>query len=336
MPLPEAVYTQRISCKTLPYVVDHPVGDCMILPGAVYLEAALAAGKELLGPTCSAVTVPLTVENLSIEAAMEVVPKKSVQLQTVVACGNGNGSRNEPLQYSIAFHRLLMADQCDNWKRLATATFLPVASACGDGGEEQSLYKRYLPVEEAKSRLEQRENIGGVYQQLKDRGIEYGPVFQCIVAAWTSSTEVLTEIRLGGSTQDRPLEGSEPIVVEAIALVREGFLDCSGYICHPAIIDAMFQTSAFSMALNGTKDDQWLRLPLSVRRFTWMGHAPETPTLYVHSVTAGTGSEDGGGTVFLYSETGSLLAVLEGLELIKVSIDSFIREIGRASCRERV
>ena len=76
----DSIFSHCLKLKELSYIEDHKVADRIIIPATAFLETVLAAGREVL--QCGAVPVPLCVEQLTIEAALELVGP--TQVQTIV------------------------------------------------------------------------------------------------------------------------------------------------------------------------------------------------------------------------------------------------------------
>jgi acyl transferase domain-containing protein len=238
----------------------------------------MAAGREVLQG--GGVQVPLTVENLAVQAALEL--EKPCNVQTVVTSAHSE----EGIKYEISIHRQVAADQADKWKRHSHATFNPSTKI------PESVD---INVEEIKRHLNLNDNVGKAYSAIAEMGIQFGPKFQSIVSAWSGKSELLTEILLP--------EGSEE------------------YICHPIVLDAMIQTYAFRYALSSSSTETSLQLPIGIKKFVWLSKAP-TKRMFAY-----TSWEDGDGNVSLYSETGEQLAIMEGLELLKTNVNSFLRAL---------
>jgi myxalamid-type polyketide synthase MxaB len=277
-PLSDTIFCHTLKIKDLAYVNDHKVAERIIVPGAAYLECIMAGGREVLQG--GGVQVPLTIENLSVEAALLL--EKPCNIQTVVASAHSE----EGIKYEISIHRQVAADQADKWKRHSHATFNP-SLKIPDTID--------INVEETKARLTLKDQVEQAYSKIAEMGIQFGPKFQSIVSAWSGKTELLTEINLP--------EGSEE------------------YICHPIVLDAMIQTFAFRYALTATNDEMGLQLPIGIKKFVWLSKSP-TQKMFAY-----TSWENGDGNVSLYSESGEQLAMMEGLELLKTTVDSFLRTL---------
>src|SRR5205823_14727568 len=106
--------------KDVPYLNDHKVVDRIILPAAAFLESIIAAGKEVLTPG-SRTEVPFTIENFTVEAAMEIEETTGCNIQTVVSSERSE----ENVQYTVSINRQISANDPDKWKRHASGNFNP-------------------------------------------------------------------------------------------------------------------------------------------------------------------------------------------------------------------
>jgi len=278
-PLEDLTFCQNYNLKELDWVEDHKVADRIILPAASYLESFLAAGKQILQ---SGSRVPLIIENLTVESALEL--EKPINIQTIV---KSIQNQENSIQYKISINRQLEG-QIDKWKQHSFATFSP---------SSRLPENRLLDLNEIKGRLTFNSSLEKVYESIAEIGIQFGPKFQSIQEAWSGETELLTRISLPEGNED--------------------------YICHPIVLDGIIQTCAFREYLIGGKkevdEDKGLVLPVSIRKFIWLSQVT-TPTVYAFS----SGTE---GNVSLYNEGGDLLAVMEGLELIRTSVATVIRAL---------
>jgi len=276
-PVSDHIYTQVLSTRNLSYVGDHRVAERIILPAAAYLESIMAAGCQVLQG--GRVQVPFTVEDLMVEAALELT--KSCQVQTVLRSVGGD----QGAKFEIGIHKQVSREELGKWKRHAVASFSP---------SMQSTMAESVEIKELQDRMTRTESITQAYEAVGKAGIQFGPKFQSIAQAWMGEKEVLTQINL---PEDSP-----------------------SYICHPIVLDAMIQTFAFRTALTSTSAQTELQLPISIKKFNW--HSRQlTPQVYAFT----TWMESGEGTVTLYNEGGESLATMEGLELLRTTVESFLR-----------
>jgi acyl transferase domain-containing protein/acyl carrier protein len=212
--------TGRFSASTHPWLADQRLGETSILPGAAFLELALHAAERVGARQ---------VAELAMEAPLVLPERDAVRLQVMVE-GAGEG------EWRIAIHSRPEGGgedlaQSAEWTCHARGELsAEPPAAIGPAGE--------WPPGEA-----ERVDADSLYDRLADRGLEYGPAFQGLTAAWRLGEEIFAEVSLA--------EGQ-----------RE---EAAGYGIHPALLEA---AQSSELLLGG--DGQELRLPSS-----WSGVALE-------------------------------------------------------------
>src|SRR5665213_1910175 len=195
-----AVFTGCLSLQTQPWLSDHAVMGTVLLPGMAFLEIALHAGAQL---GCR------TVSELTLEAPLILDERDAVQIQLVVGEPDELGAR--PLSiYSrsqTAATDRFAASQA--WTRNGSGALLaPVEASPGDAGE---LAARGWPPEGS-----QPIELDRVYDRLAELGIDYGPAFQGLRAAWRKGREIYAEVSLPDDQHaDAPLYGVHPALLDA-------------------------------------------------------------------------------------------------------------------------
>ncbi|WP_308403603.1 polyketide synthase dehydratase domain-containing protein, partial [Streptomyces sp. 8ZJF_21] len=107
-------------------------------------------------------------------------------------------------------------------------------------------------------------DVGGVYERLAGVGLEYGPVFRGVRAAWRRGDEVFAEV----------------------ALAEEQRAEAGRFGLHPALLDAALHTAA----LGGDDSEQDSSRPGPGLPFVWSGvslYATGADTLRVRLAPAG-------------------------------------------------
>ncbi|UUY52495.1 SDR family NAD(P)-dependent oxidoreductase (plasmid) [Streptomyces yangpuensis] len=209
---PEAdgvVLTGRLSVAAQPWLADHAVGGLVLFPGTGLVGLAIAAGDHL---GCG------TLEELTLQAPLVLPERGGVAVQVVVGAATGDGSRTVNL-YARG------EDGDRPWTRHATGVLSPAAPAAG-------FDLAAWPPAGAEA-----VDLTGLYDTLAAAGLEYGPVFQGLTAAWRSGGEVYAEVSLPEDTE------------------------VDGYGLHPALLDACLHATGL---LDGGAESA--RLP-----FAWTG-----------------------------------------------------------------
>ena len=151
--------TGRLSLQTHPWLADHAIHGTAILPGSAFVEMALKAAEQVGAAG---------IEELTIEAPLVLPGQGAVQLQVSVGAAEADGSR------SIAIHsRPEDSDDPEReWASNATGV-LAVAE-----NEQRESIGEWPPAGAEQLRVED------LYERIADFGIEYGPAFQGVRAAW--------------------------------------------------------------------------------------------------------------------------------------------------------
>ncbi|WP_441296822.1 SDR family NAD(P)-dependent oxidoreductase [Allokutzneria sp. A3M-2-11 16] len=217
------VLTGRLSLSTHPWLADHVVLDRVVVPGTALVELAVRAADEA---GCA------QVEELTLQAPLMLPESGSVQVQVWVGPPDSSGRR------ALSIHSRL-----DGWVQHAAGTLAVEAG-------ESSFAPAQWPPAGAKA-----VSLEGVYAELADTGLIYGPLFQGLRAAWAQGNDVYAEVALEGD---------------------------SGFGLHPALLDSALH----AMGLGGVgKDNGQARLP-----FAWSGvtlHATGATTLRVKLTSNG-------------------------------------------------
>nr|WP_250904422.1 type I polyketide synthase [Actinomadura sp. NEAU-AAG7] len=206
------VFTGRISLHAHPWLADHTVTGTTLLPGAAFVELAVRAGDEV---GCA------RVDELVLENPLPLPSGGAVLVQVAVAAPGEDGRR------AIAVHSRPGDEPDDAWTRHAAGVLSPAAAT---GGELTS-----WPPPGAEPL-----DPDGLYFRLAELGLEYGPSFQGVRAAWHDGDDVYAEI----------------------ALPDTGAADTgtTGFGLHPALLDAALHPLAHDATVP--------RLP-----FSWSGVA---------------------------------------------------------------
>ncbi|MDQ3933897.1 MAG: SDR family NAD(P)-dependent oxidoreductase [Actinomycetota bacterium] len=189
-------FTGRVSLARQPWLEDHEILGRVIVPGAGYLELAQAAGAEL---GCG------TVEELTIEAPLIVEGDDEATLQVVVGEDDGDG-RREVEVYSRGPVDVTANGDGARWVRHATGVLSDEQSPAGATWAEPE-----WPPADAEP-----VDVDSLYDRLADVGVDYGPAFQGVVAAWRREGETFCELALE--------ESAAP--------------GATGFRLHPALLDA--------------------------------------------------------------------------------------------------
>nr|WP_234366373.1 type I polyketide synthase [Streptomyces albireticuli] len=226
--MPEGqLFTGRLSLRTHPWLADHAVGGVVILPGTAFVELAVRAADD-----CACATV----DELTLEAPLVLPERDGVQLRVSVGEPEADGRR------SLAVHSRREGD--DIWVRHASGALTPEA------GQPAFAFSEWPPAGAEPLAVED------VYDRFAALGLDYGPVFQGLTAAWSGhgTDEVYAEVALP--------EGA----------------DAAAFGLHPALLDSALHAIGLDAA------DSRAELP-----FAWSGvtlHATGATALRVRIAPA--------------------------------------------------
>ncbi|MFF2654135.1 SDR family NAD(P)-dependent oxidoreductase [Streptomyces sp. NPDC058045] len=267
----------RLSRRGHPWLADHAVWGTVLLPGTAFAEVALQAAQR---------AGAAQVAELTLEAPLEIPAQGTVHLQVTADPADPRGHRR------LTVHARRPGEP---WTRHASGTLTPAASgtltpaasgtltpaASGTltpaDPPEPSAAEPVWPPQGAEA-----VPLDGFYEALAGTGLEYGPEFRGLHAAWRRGTEVFAEVRTG---------------TQAVAPDR--------FALHPALLDAVLHAAGLGGLLDGTG----VRLP-----FAWTGvrlHRPGAGALRARLSPAGRDAV----ALTLWDGAGRLTATAESLLL---------------------
>ncbi|MEV7175040.1 type I polyketide synthase, partial [Streptomyces sp. NPDC093224] len=207
--------TGRLSVRDLPWLTDHVVQGVPVLPGTAIVELAHRAGDRAGCPR---------VEELTLEAPLVLPEGAGLPIQVFVDAPDDSGRRK------VTLYSCPEGDAAeDEWTRHATGLLGPQTAA-----EASFELIEWPPAGAEAIRLD------GHYEELAAAGLDYGPAFRGLRAAWRHGSDVLAEVVL-----------PEDVQAEAAA-----------YGVHPALMDSALH--AVALLDHGTRTG--LQLP-----FLWSG-----------------------------------------------------------------
>ncbi len=172
-PLQDQVFETYLSPSQPAYLQDHCVFQRIIVPGAAYIEMALAAGRHLLKTTL------LQLEDVIIQQALQLQPT-SQRLVQVILSPHANGS----YQFKI-FSENQDQENEPVWIEHASGYVKAAASE-----------PRTITLHHLQDQCPETLSVLDYYAQLQANGLEYGPLFQGIQQLRCSQTQALGQIQL--------------------------------------------------------------------------------------------------------------------------------------------
>ncbi|MFJ9245613.1 type I polyketide synthase [Streptomyces sp. NPDC101776] len=212
VPLPDSdglLLTGSLSLRTHPWLADHVVVGTPVLPGAALVELATYAA-DLVGAG--------RVVELAVETPFVLPGQGAAQVQVAVDAPDAAGDRGVTIRSLISG-----AD----WVRNATGI---LGTAPAPAGER---FDQWPPTDAQPVAADE------VYTALAGTGLEYGPAFRGIRAAWRDGDTSYAEVVL---PEERHKEAA------------------TGFGIHPALLDAALQLPRLHQDLDGPT-----RLPFAYR-----------------------------------------------------------------------
>ncbi|WP_239118132.1 type I polyketide synthase, partial [Sphaerisporangium melleum] len=250
------VFSGRLSVDAQPWLADHVVNGVVVVPGAALVELAIRAGDEL---GCA------RLQELTLQAPLVVPSGGAVRVQLVAGAADESGAR------SFSVHA--RAQDTAEWTQQAQGTLTVIGadeSAAGGPGSAPMFgdLTQWPPAGAAPIAVD------ALYDGMTELGLEYGPLFQGLVRAWSRDGQVFAEIELP----------------------EEAHGEAARFGVHPALLDAALHASALGGLLPGTEAGRPY-LP-----FSWSGvslHATGPRSLRVRvgrrAVAAGRGTTEAEG-----------------------------------------
>ncbi|MER5931004.1 type I polyketide synthase, partial [Streptomyces sp. NPDC002054] len=184
----------RLSLDTHPWLVDHTIHGGVLLPGTAFVDLAVRAGDQV---GCD------VVEELTLEAPLVLPERGGVQLQLVVEAPAASGGR----PFSV-YSRRQDAVAEEPWTRHGSGVLS--AGARPEAAQEFGELAAWPPPGAVPV------DVDGLYAELAEGGVAYGPLFQGLKAAWRRGGELFTEV----------------------VLPEYGRRDAERFGLHPALLDA--------------------------------------------------------------------------------------------------
>nr|WP_051837373.1 type I polyketide synthase [Streptomyces sp. NRRL WC-3742] len=264
----QLILSGRLSLTTHPWLADHTVHGATVVPGAalveLVLQAALRTGSGRVG-------------ELVLQAPLVLAEQGARQLQVTVSEPDETGHR------AVAVHSRPeeSADSTEPWTLHAEGHLSPTADrAPGD--------LTAWPPAGAEAA-----DPGELYARLAALGLDYGPAFQGLRAAWQTEDALYAEVEL-----------PEDVRAEA-----------DRYALHPALLDAALHTLAVDQHTRTSDGQAQTLLP-----FTWSGltlHAHAATALRVRITTEGPHEA----SLHLADTTGAPVLTLDALALRPLAAD---------------
>ncbi|HEX3761647.1 MAG TPA: SDR family NAD(P)-dependent oxidoreductase [Kofleriaceae bacterium] len=257
------------------YLGDHRVAGRPVLPAAAYFEIAMSAAAQLAGDPRRATTI----DDLELHEMLALDEAAVPTFQTI--------ARERDGQRWIELHT---RDAGGDWIRRASARL--GAAATADPPPR-------TPIAEIRQRCFEPVATAGLYRELAEHGLDYGPAFRGLTEVW----------RRGGEAIGR-LELPEPLLADRAA-----------YAVHPALLDACLHV--IGPALPPARTDRErasVLVPIRAGRLRLIRRA--TASLWSHVTLrphAGADARTEQADIRLLDDAGDTIAEITGLVLRRIA-----------------
>ncbi|WP_024802960.1 type I polyketide synthase [Nocardia sp. BMG51109] len=167
----EWVFTGRISQQTHPWTRDHAVFGTVLVPGAALVESTLTAAAEVGCPV---------LDELVLEAPLVLGDETAQRIQITIGPADADGRR----EVAIYSHPELAEAEAPEVTRHARGWLAT------DAPPPEPFPRQWPPLGA------EPVAVAAFYARLADIGLDYGPLFQGVGAAWRSGNEVYAEVSL--------------------------------------------------------------------------------------------------------------------------------------------
>ncbi|MFI6513879.1 SDR family NAD(P)-dependent oxidoreductase [Streptosporangium sp. NPDC050855] len=190
--------TGRLSTRAQPWLTDHTVAGLTVVPATALLELVAHAGERA---GCD------VIDELTIEVPLLLPESRARQVQVSVGAPDESGRR-----VLGVFSREEHVSEETPWTRHVSAVL-----SVGASDEEEFDLAAWPPPGAVQV------DVAGLYDDMAVAGLDYGPAFQGLRAAWRSGDLLYAEAVL-------PAE-----------------LDAEGYGIHPALLDAALHAAGLGV-----------------------------------------------------------------------------------------
>ncbi len=260
------LFTGRLSLVTHPWLADHGSMGVAIFPPAALAELALHAGAEA---GCD------LLRELNLTEPLSLPEQGAVQIQLSVAAADEEGQR----ALGVYARREGEQGEASAWTKHASG----LLSQAGPEGPEGEPLAEWPPAGAEPI------DLSDFYGDLQDAGMDYGPAFQGLTAAWRRGEDLFVEVALDAKDADA----------------------ADDFGLHPALLDAVLHSTASSSPGSG---------PLLASSFTDVRlTAPGGARLRGMLSRKGAGEEV---AIRIFDEAGDAVAAIGSLELRPLEVES--------------
>jgi myxalamid-type polyketide synthase MxaB len=296
--LREILFETVIGVETLPFLADHRIDERIVAPGACHLAMVLSAAELALRPAVVARTSPASptyqLADVIFPQALALTDETSRRahlLFTPSAPQAGSTKGPSPNSTAASFQLITFVEAG------SSSDSTPAIHATGTVAVHSAEKGRNMLPSPTLAALQERytEMIPQTADQ--ETPLHFGPAFRWLDTIWRAPADGAHGDNAGVLTQLR-----RPAAVPSLA----------GYLLHPALLDACFQTVGVAYQFRQVADE--LLLPFALETLLFYETAPESATAecwWCHVQPA----EGAKWQIHLFDGTGQLLATIHNFEL---------------------
>jgi len=316
VPSPLPIFENTLELAQAPWLADHRIFDFTLFPGTGFLELALAAARQARPGEA------FELGGLALREALALPDTGAVQLQ-VIATPQAGGALLVQVHSRPAENSDGAADDEDMpWRHHASCEVRPAAAATPPAA---------VDLQALRTRLAERVDVAGYYEQLADQGAHYGPAFRALTEICRDGGEVLGRVQLPETLTAQAPRATDVDPAGAAA----------AYGLHPALLDACFQLVGAGLdwappgdgrAAGRASEDLCVPVGLGAYRL----HRAGVAAAWCHARVV---RDDADRDVFradleLHDDQGLCMAELRGLELRRTTRAALQRVLGTAGPKD--
>ncbi len=234
--LEKTVFQSELNAQRPAFLADHQICDRVVVPGAAYVEMALAGANQIFGGGSH------RVESLSLDVALHLDFDQKRLVQVIF-----EANTEESAAFEVFSSPQDGSDADSGWTSHVKGRVTRVTASETEGQEKGLL-------DSVRGRCTETLDTTGVYQTFGRQGMKFGPAFRSIRGLWRGQGETLAEVALADSLDS----------------------DSQAYRFHPALLDACFQAAvqAFPESVRTAQDE--ILLPVNIEAVQILRPLPST------------------------------------------------------------
>jgi acyl transferase domain-containing protein/NADPH:quinone reductase-like Zn-dependent oxidoreductase/surfactin synthase thioesterase subunit/acyl carrier protein len=249
-----------------PYLDDHRVDNLIIFPATGHLELATAAARKAFGKSFG------FLEDINFESGL-FLPDEGETPEVRLEIYSDEG------RYWLMSRDRGNADRA--WIRHSNGRM----NCLGDG-----LVPAQVSLPELQARINERQPVQPMYNDLKQGGLVYGTTFRAVRSLWSAPGEILGKVCLHESLQHGIGE----------------------FLIHPSVLDACLHT-IFAAKMSGPDEERGVYLPVHIDRYKFI-RQPRSNVLWSHVRVSESSADYLSGDFVILDEDGTSVAEVRGLK----------------------